>query len=182
MGEVWKDIEGFEGIYQVSNKGQIKSLDMEVKYPTGTIRIQKGRILSRGKRNWYHRVNLCKNGKSYPYHAHRLVAAAFLLNPDAKREVNHIDGDKTNNCISNLEWVTGSENMKHAFKTGLNSFKVLGDSRKPIIMLDKTGKELRKFPSVSEALTFLGKDPSDGSVGLSIKFNRNAHGYKWKWA
>jgi hypothetical protein len=182
MEEIWKDIEGFESLYQVSNMGQVKSYDMEVKYPTGTVRIQKGRILKPGSNMGYPRVNLCKDKKVSVKLVHRLVAEAFLPNADNKKEVNHIDGVKSNACVDNLEWVTSSENSKHAFRTGLSSFKVQGDSRKPIIMLDKSGKELRKFPSVKDALLFLGKDPSTGILGASIRFNRNAYGYKWRWA
>lgn len=181
MEEIWKDIDGYEGIYQVSNMGRVKSFDMEVKYPTGTVRIQKGRILRPGSNMGYPRVNLCKNSISTPKLIHRLVAIAFIPNPANMPEVNHIDGIKANANVNNLEWVTGSGNMKHAHKTGLNSFKVQSDTRKAIIMLDKDGKELRKFDSVKDALLFIGKDPHDGSIGQSIKYGRNAHGYKWRW-
>lgn len=103
------------GKYAVSDCGQV-------------INCQTGRVLrpdqtttNRGKAQTYYRVNLFVNNKGYKFAVHRLVAMAFLPNPDNKPEVNHIDGDRSNNQASNLEWVTKSENMQHAAKTGLAS-------------------------------------------------------------
>lgn len=109
--EQWKDIKGYEGLYQVSNYGRVKR-----KYNNGKIRILKPISTNNG----YLRVSLSKNSVNNTYFVHRLVAQAFILNPENKPEVNHIDGDKTNNKIENLEWCTRSENIQHAFYTGLN--------------------------------------------------------------
>ena len=107
--EIWKDIEGFEGKYQVSNKGRIKSLCFR------TPRILR---LCKDKTN-YLRVAL--QGKNFIRNAavHRLVAESFIPNPENKPIVNHIDGNKQNNCVENLEWATYQENSDHAWKTGL---------------------------------------------------------------
>lgn len=114
--EVWKDIVGYEGKYQVSNLGYIKSLEMW----TGDKYIKRDKIL-RGSlsNNGYLYVSLCKGGKAKKYKVNRLVAQAFIENPYNLPITNHIDGDKTNNCVDNLEWTTQSENLKHAYRTGL---------------------------------------------------------------
>lgn len=114
--EVWKDIVGYEGKYQVSNLGYIKSLEMW----TGDKYIKRNKIL-RGSlnKNGYYYVSLSKDGKVKKYKVNRLVAQAFIDNPYNLPITNHIDGDKTNNCASNLEWTTQSENLKHAYRTGL---------------------------------------------------------------
>jgi DNA-directed RNA polymerase subunit RPC12/RpoP len=113
MTEIYKPIEGYEEHYQVSNLGNVKSLPR----PT-----TKGGLLSqentKSKDAIYKRVTLSKNGVAKRFLVHRLVAAAFISNPDNKPQVNHIDNDTTNNIVSNLEWSTGSENMQHSRKQG----------------------------------------------------------------
>ena len=107
--EIWKDVIGYEGLYQVSNHGRIKSL-----------KFNKERILKPGLNNTgYFIVNLFINNKSKIYKIHRLIAIHFVPNPVNKPQVNHKDGNKLNNHVDNLEWCTRSENMKHAWKNGL---------------------------------------------------------------
>lgn len=126
MNEIWKDIEGYEGSYQVSNLGNVKRIGHYSFHPRG-----KGhrfwlpeRMLKQDLHNGPHPellVTLSKEGICTSYQVHRLVASAFLPNPEHKPQVNHIDGDSCNNNLNNLEWVTGSENMQHAIRTGLYS-------------------------------------------------------------
>lgn len=118
--ESWKDIEGYEGMYQVSNTGKVKS----VKRTASLRKIHSRLVIERLRKlaiskDGYIMVYLNKNGSVKGCYVHRLVGLAFLNNPDAKKEINHIDGNKTNNNITNLEWCTPSENMRHAFSTGL---------------------------------------------------------------
>ena len=107
--EVWKDIAGYEGLYQVSSFGRVKSLWH------GRERIRKPHLNHKG----YSELNLCKGGNVKGFKVHRLVAEAFIPNPQNKREVNHINGIKADNRVENLEWVTPSENQLHAYNTGL---------------------------------------------------------------
>lgn len=124
MVEVWKDIKDFEGLYQVSNLGRVRSLDRTVyqinprsgNYFTFNY---KGKILKQMNMSGYLVVSLSKDNIKNKYKIHRLVALSFLSNPENKREVNHIDGDKFNNNLSNLEWATSRENQIHAYETGL---------------------------------------------------------------
>lgn len=107
--EEWKDIEGYEGIYQISNLGNVKSL----KYH------KEKRIKSNKNRNGYLKIGLILNGKRKHISIHRLVAKAFIPNPNSLPEVNHIDGNKENNKVENLEWNNRKQNSLHAYKTGL---------------------------------------------------------------
>lgn len=124
MEEIWKDIEGYEGYYQISNLGNVKSLERTIKNSgtySGYYKV-KERILKieeNKHRYGYYEISLKKNGKEKRFKVHRLVAHAFINNPDNKPEVNHIDGNKSNNCVSNLEWATSKENKEHAWNTGL---------------------------------------------------------------
>ena len=107
--EEWRDVVGYEGLYQVSNLGRVKSFKKD-----------KAKILkSNPGIGGYLRVVLCKDFKNKNRFVHVLVAKAFIPNPDNKPQVNHIDGDKTNNRVENLEWMTCSENIHHAFANGL---------------------------------------------------------------
>ena len=115
MTEVWKDVKNYEGLYQISNLGNVK-------------RISSGKRLKPYNRKGYIRVALSKDDTTKHIDIHRLVAQAFIPNPENKPEVNHIDGDKSNNEVSNLEWCTRKENMNHAKNTGL--WKITVDMKK----------------------------------------------------
>ena len=120
--EIWKSIPGYEGIYEVSSYGNVKSLDRKITNSIGTTRLYKGKILKKNNdRYGYPVCKLWKNSKGKNHTIHRLVAITFIENDDDKLLVNHIDGNKTNNHISNLEWCTNSENDLHAYRLGLRS-------------------------------------------------------------
>lgn len=110
--EIWKDIKGYEGLYQASNMGNIRSLNYG---RTGKIKA----LRPRPDKDGYSTVSLCKNKSVKNCKVHRLIAQTFIDNPDNKPEVNHIDCNKANNCISNLEWTTRKENQRHAWNNGL---------------------------------------------------------------
>ena len=117
--EIWKKMKEF-GDYEVSNLGRVKSPDFILKVPTGQSWIRKGKILKPYKnKKGYLICDIRVDGKRKIVPLHRLVALAFIPNVDNKPQVNHIDGNKQNNCVENLEWCTNSENQIHAFKHGL---------------------------------------------------------------
>ena len=118
--EIWKSINGYEGYYEISNLGNVCSLDRFVQAKRCSKYFLKGKRLkaSPGKIG-YPVVQLFKNGKSERIYVHRLVAEHFIPKVEGKEIVNHIDGNKANNHYRNLEWVTHSENHMHAFLTGL---------------------------------------------------------------
>lgn len=125
MEEIWKDIVNFEGYYQVSNHGNVKSLSRTVLYKDGRkwhidTKILRPCFTTKG----YLYVNLSKNGHPYPYVIHRLVANAFIAKIDNKPQVNHKDTVKTNNKASNLEWVNNSENQIHSVRNGTGGAKL----------------------------------------------------------
>lgn len=120
--EIWKPIKNYEGLYEVSNLGRVKSVDRVV-IDSHCTRIMKGKILVPTKINGkqpYCYVSLSKDGKPRKTFVHRLVAKTFLDNPMKKEQVNHIDGNVLNNEVSNLEWCTNAENTQHAYDTWLN--------------------------------------------------------------
>jgi hypothetical protein len=120
MKEVWKDIVGYEGSYQISNKGRVKSLKRIIYRSDGVKQSYGGLLKTQYKsKRGYMISSLCKNGKSQKSKIHRLIAIHFIPNPDNKPKINHIDGNKLNNNLDNLEWCTDMENSQHAWKTGL---------------------------------------------------------------
>lgn len=151
--EIWKDIKGYEGYYQVSNLGRIKSLQRN-----GTIK--KDRILKPNNVKGYLQITLQKNGIKAYKKIHRIVAENFITNINNKTEVNHIDGNKHNNCIENLEWVTKSENQKHAYKLGLNkSHGIKGEKNvlsKKIMQLDLEDNVIKIWGSMHDIERKLG--------------------------
>ncbi|WNO24238.1 endonuclease [Enterococcus phage SSMH01] len=143
MIEEWKDIKGYEGLYQVSNFGRVKSKHR------GSERILKAGTTRLG----YLNVCLCKNNQIKNFKVHRLVAKAFILNPDNKPEVNHIDEDKTNNIVSNLEWCTRKENINHGTRTERSSKKVKA--------IDIATGEWNEYYSIRECARQLGIHPQN---------------------
>jgi len=142
--EEWRDIEGYEGIYQVSNHGRVKS---ETRWRANGTNgyIQKESILDqRFKHNRYGKVTLYKSGTKVDALVHRLVAAAFIPNPEKKPQINHKDNVSSNNNVNNLEWVTISENAKHAYLIGASTPPMLGkrhtEETKKKISRNRVGK------------------------------------------
>lgn len=158
MNEVWKVINGFEA-YKVSNYGRV--------YSTKTLRLLKPLKHTRG----YLQVQLGRKNKLL---VHRLVAEAFLPNDSNKPFINHIDGNKANNCVSNLEWVTQYENMQHASTAGLLTTRA-------IEQLDTNGNVIGTFGSIAEAQAALGH-PGKTNIGYCLQgHTHTAYGYGWRY-
>lgn len=127
--ETWKGVNGFEGLYEVSSEGRVRSLDREVVNKNGFSKIVKGRVLTPSKHtSLYLTIRLCYGNRVYKsYYLHRLIAEHFCGNdnPDSKTQVNHINSDHKDNRACNLEWCTPSENIQHGVSAGkVNNVKV----------------------------------------------------------
>ena len=120
----WRDVKGYDGLYQVSDDGQVRSMD---RVCTGKRnRAIKGKVLKQTKTSTgYLKVELCKDGRKISTKVHRIVAMAFIENPDGKPNINHIDNNPLNNNVKNLEWCTQKENMIHARKIGAIKKKIM---------------------------------------------------------
>ena len=117
--ELWKDIKGYESVYQISNLGNLRRLDTLIKFPNGEF-VRKGRPIKATKNSkGYMTVILCWNGKRSTKTIHRLVAEAFIIKIPNKNDVNHIDGNPLNNTEDNLEWCCPSYNQYHAYEMKL---------------------------------------------------------------
>lgn len=189
--EIWKDIAEFEGYYQVSNLGNVRSVDRLLN--CGNHRgIRKGRELKQKEdKHGYMNVCLSKSQKSKTVRTHRLVAMMFIDNPDNKPYVNHIDGNKTNNCVTNLEWCTSAENCFHARQTGLidvekmkeisrrNFKKGWGHNKQKVVQLsDITGEVLGIYESIEEAKEKCGINASHITQCCNGK-RHTAGGFMW---
>lgn len=186
--EVWKAVKGFEGIYEVSNLGNVRGITR-----CGS---HGGNLRKAPTHFGYESVRLYNHPYARGYFVHRLVAEAFIPNPDHKRTVNHIDGNKKNNCVDNLEWATHGENHKHAYRTGLK--KVTEKQRKSASATGtKTIREnakqryksvirigedsVERFETVADGAASVNGTPS--AIVRCCKHNKPTYkGYRWKYA
>ena len=176
MVEVWKDVKGYEGLYKVSNTGKVMGKNKEI--------VQKKN--SKG----YLYCQLWKNNFPKTKRIHRLVAEAFILNPENKEEVNHKDANKVNNFVENLEWVTRQENMEHAKKNKLLKKHIWSEKEKfiysmkkgsYIYQLDMHGNIVNVWQSANIAGEFLGISSSHISECCRKNGKRkSANGFKWR--
>ena len=171
--EIWKPVNNFEGLYEVSTFGRVRSIARST--TRGGIRKIS---LCRG----YEFVRLCKNGIHYNAKVHRMVAEAFLPKREVANEINHIDGNKRNNHVSNLEWCTPKENMQHSKQLGLN--KALQENNlltsHPVIMFSPKENRIKTFPSISEAMRSTGVDRASVQR-CCVGKQKTAGGYKWMY-
>lgn len=188
MQEIWKDIRGYEGLYMVSNTGRVMSFHCTPK-ATKKSGIHNGRIMkSTLSSSGYWHVQLYKSqNKVKTILVHILVARAFIPNPDNLPEVNHIDGNKANNNVVNLEWVTRSENAQHAIKTGLRKPSPMSGIKgaknpnsKEILQYSLDGEYLRTWCGIAEASRVVGCSYCTISACLTGR-KRTAKGYVWRY-
>lgn len=176
MQEIWKDVTGYEGIYQVSNYSRVKKIGY-----IKTTKVEHIKKQTVGKTGYYV-ISIWKKNKSRVVKVHRLIAEAFIENPLNKPFINHIDCNKLNNDISNLEWCTHKENMMHAKNNNLMySPKGTGNN---ILMLDKkTNEVLKVFNSISDAVEYLNVKESASIYNAIHKRCKRigAYGYAWKY-
>lgn len=186
--EKWKDIDGYIGLYQVSNLGNIKSVErFRTNGKSGYI--QQSKILKTGNENGYLFVNLSKMGVVKKFKVHRLVANHFLPNPENKPEIDHINTDKTDNRVENLRWVTHKENMNNPLSKNKQSKSMKGKpspkgkehkQSKPIIQFTINGKFIRQWDSVMDIEREMGlkhQNICHNALGKSS----NCGGFIWRY-
>jgi len=175
MKEIWKDIAGFEGHYQVSNLGRVRGLERSIKYSTGKIAVHKSKIFKGQYIYGYYYVHLCKNNKVKAFRVHRLVASAFIENPNNYEYVNHKDENKANNKSENLEWCTAKYNINY----GTNKDRSSKKKEKPVVQIDiNTNLPITEFSSGIMAANAL-KLVASHIYGCCNGKRETHGGYKW---
>lgn len=164
---IWKDVVGYEGMYEVSDDGQVRTHKNKTTYTKKHgVRRWKQRVLKEKNKNGRDvRVALWKDGKPKSFLVHRLVAYAFMPEVEGKKSINHKDGNPRNNKVENLEWCNHLENNRHAFENSLMN------TNKHIILVDKKTREKHEFISMARASTFLGR--SKGYISDLLKKGKN---------
>ena len=177
--EIWKEINGYKGLYEISNLGRVKSLSCNT--------TKKEKVLKNRTGKDYYDVALYKNKQPKPKLVHRLMAIEFLPNPENKPCINHIDGNKRNNTLDNLEWCTHSENMIHSFRTGLQKPQwagKLGKENKMYKIVEQYTNEgifIRSFFGGAEASRITGI--AQPYISMACRGKRNSDkNFKWKFA
>lgn len=175
--EEWKDVKGYEGLYQVSNLGRIKAMrKVDMRGCVRKEKLMKQVINSNGRPV----IHLHKDGERRTLFVHRLVAEAFIPNTERKAEVNHINGIKDDNRVENLEWVTRSENMLHAQRTGLHSMEKANEAHKKKVCQISDRVVIKIYDSVEEASKATGIERSNISLASNGK-RGSAGGFEWRY-
>lgn len=186
--EKWKEVEGYEGLYEISNLKRVKSLKRQVKNLNGFRTVNERILATKIHSCGYVQVVLRKYGTDKCFRIHVLVAKAFIPNSDNKPQVNHIYGVKLNNIVHNLEWVTRKENMQHASQSGLLNNTVLAENRRKILenhkrvvsQFLKDGLFLKNFNSIKEAAEICDI-PAPNIVDVCAGRRKSAGGFVWKY-
>lgn len=187
MEEVWVDIKDYEGMYQISNKGRVRSLYRTVVRSDGVVLKIKGKPMPPSNKNGYLHTSLTRNAKAIRPSIHRLVALHFIPNPNNLPEVNHIDGDKTNNKVDNLEWMTKIENIRHSWEIGLRRFtetqmeSLKTRFSKKVYQIDAVSNEIiDTFNSTVEASEYIGCSSTAIGNCCNLKFD-TVKGFRWRY-
>lgn len=182
-GEIWKTIDGYPN-YAISNKGRVLSKRRYIDMPNGGKRLIEAKLLTLSiNHKGYYRVQLCRKGIYKLFFVHRLVANAYIQNIENKPQVNHIDGNKLNNCVENLEWSTNSENQKHAIKLGLKHHaEDSGIPKKAVKQINLvTGDVINIFPSLTEAARSVGQKSRTPIRFVCQGKRKQASGFGWQF-
>lgn len=181
--EIWKDIPNYVGLYQASNTGKIRSVDRFAEFPNGKRQYRCGLILrQRTNSKGYKIVKLSKKGKAKNKFVHILVLESFVKRPNGLTQINHLDENKGNNHLNNLEYCSAKYNQNYG-SCGKNKSKAtINDKKrsKQVVQFTKDGVFVKKFPSLHEVERILGfqhghiRDACNGKL-------RTAYGYKWQW-
>lgn len=186
MEEEWKDVVGYEALYQVSSLGRVRSLDRMVKNHHDTYYFKPGKIKSqRRKNNGYLIVDLYKDNIPKTCLVHRLVADTFVPNPDGKETVNHIDGVVSNNVLNNLEWATAKEQNFHFYKNGLKTQHNIKKAIRAMSIAREKGVKCREtgviYSSMESAAKALGRNGGSLICACCRGKRRSAYGYTWEY-
>jgi len=172
MKEIWKDIKGYEGAYQISNLGRVKTLRRKIKHPRHGEYLRPEKILRpRINHHGYLRVAFNVNKVTKDFFVHRLIAIAFIPNPHNYATINHMDGNKLNNDISNLEWCTQPENLSHAHRIGLCDKK--GILHHNVKLTEKKVLRIRKLYAEGKLNQYELADKYDVSVPTICNITKN---------
>lgn len=180
MNEIWKPIIDFEGIYEISNLGRCRSLDRYINRKNGSKQFIKGRILTPVKcTNGYLEYQINKDGKRYCKMAHRLVAEAFIPNPENKPEVNHKDEDIINNKVDNLEWMTSKENANYGTRN--ERCKANNKTYKKVVQLTLDGEYIATYDYAIDGAKAVGLKGSETITRCCKGKAKHSKGFKWMY-
>lgn len=184
MREEWRNVAGYEGLYEVSNLGRVRSLDRKVRN-RGGVALKRGRVLSqKTAKNGRKVVNLWKDNAGKMFLVHRLVASAFLPNPDGLQEVNHKDEIVSNNEVGNLEWCDRKYNANYGTAKERAAEKMKGRSfnEKPVDQYSLDGTFIKRHASAMKAAKAVGTTTNSGIGHCANGRYKTAGGYRWEWS